>query len=107
MTNQLRTYKGKASKTKGHTGDERSANGRLAYRNVLPNGERFERERWTTALRPEALAVLHELADEYKVNRCEVVEALLLDPMSRGFVRRYLSELKAARLLASSKAIKG
>ena len=95
------------SKRGGHPGDERGTNGRLQPRNITASGERYNRKRWTTKLRSEALDVLEGLATEYGAQRCEVVEALLLDPMARGYVKRYLSELKAARLLGNNNAING
>lgn len=46
-------------------------------------GQPLQLKRWTTALVNEARDHLHELAVITSHNRCEVVEALLLDPVCR------------------------
>ena len=48
------------------------------------------RQRWTTALQTEALDHLHALAAELGVNRCVVVEQLLLDPQCRQILQAKL-----------------
>ena len=67
-----RGYRGEASEISGHDG-ERGADGRFVAKGK-------ERKRWTTTMRVEALDQLAALAKEHNVNRCEVVERLLLHP---------------------------
>jgi hypothetical protein len=74
-----RGYRGEASDTKGHKGG-RDASAKFA-------SEGNDRRRWTTTIKPDALDQLHAMAKEYKVNRCEVVEALLLHPMAWRVLR--------------------
>ena len=79
-----RSYRGKAG-WDGHDG-RRTDKGTWA-------ASEYSRKRWTTALREDALDELHDLAAATGVNRCEVVEALLLDPKCRALA---LAAIKGA-----------
>lgn len=84
-----RSYRGKASGYDGHPG-VREKDGRWAPL-LRDDGTPLQRKRWTTALVSEALDRLHELAVAGKCNRCEVVEALLLDPVCRERALAFLA----------------
>lgn len=77
-----RRYRGSASARNGHDGRRVAGEDakRLEQRPGTFVGERADRRRWTTCLRPEALDVLHDMAVELGIRRCDVVERLLLDP---------------------------
>jgi hypothetical protein len=77
-----RSYRGKATGRQGHSG-QRVSKEDAKKMNRQPgtfSPEETFRQRWTTCLKPEALDVLHAMAIELGIRRCEVVERLLLDP---------------------------
>ncbi len=89
-----RSYRGKASDLEGHDGirnGKRGADGKGAKPGTFRKSA-LHRQRWTTALVPEALDQLHELAADTGHLRCMVVEALLLDPDCRARVRALLAD---------------
>ena len=83
-----RAYRGKASEWDGHNGARTKAG------TWAPN--KISRKRWTTALVEPALDQLHELATELGMNRCEVVERLLLDPAAVASLKATVTAERAA-----------
>ena len=58
----------------------------------VPTG--IDRKRWTTALAEPALDQLHHMAKQAGVNRCVVVEALLLHPQCRALAMAAITGAK-------------
>ena len=80
-----RSYRGTAS-WDGHDGS-RAKDGTWAKSNV-------SRKRWTTALHEDALDKLHDLAKYAGVNRCEIVEAMLMSPQCRDLALKAIEQAR-------------
>ena len=80
-------------------GGVQGAGGR--YQGRGPGGASIDRQRWTTTLRPEAMAILRGMAEREHLDRNEIIERLLFAAAAGEL--QPTAELPGGRLLINSR----